>query len=104
MNKLLEAIEEYQTQKGLNDSRFSQLIGIDFSTLSKVKSGHRRPGGKVLTALMQIPELRPVVSAYMVGTGTTTPQHPPSRKRLTPAVFCKTCEFAIRVLGIKSRS
>jgi len=80
MNKLLEAIEEYQTQKGLNDSRFSQLIGIDFSTLSKVKSGHRRPGGKVLTALMQIPELRPVVSAYMVGTGTTTPQHPPRPK------------------------
>ncbi len=65
MLKLLDAIKDYQFYHHLNDCQFSDLIKVDPSTFSKVKSQKRHPGRRFLEALMQIPELKLAVFQYM---------------------------------------
>lgn len=67
MNKLLEAIEEYQKRNGLNDSAFCELVGLDPATLSRLKSGQRKAGVEVIRALSQIPELIVPCAEYATG-------------------------------------
>lgn len=73
MDKLLEAINEYQAHRQLTDGQFSQLVELDPSTLSKIKSGHRSIGVGTLKAIARIPELRVKVISYIIGSDGDTP-------------------------------
>ena len=81
MNKLIETIEEYQKKYHLTDSRFSQLVSLDRSTLSRIKNGKRNPGVRVLRAISQIPELKDVSFIYLMGGNAPPKRHqrPPSQ-------------------------
>lgn len=66
---LIEAIKTYQKINGLSDKAFGRLVGIDNSTLSRLKNGNRNPGGKVLRAIAsKIPELQILVFQYMASS------------------------------------
>lgn len=65
MDKLLEAINQYQAHRQLTDGQLSQMVGLDPSTLSKIKSGHRSIGVGTLKAIARIPELRVKVISYI---------------------------------------
>jgi len=46
--------------------QLAESLGVHFSTWSKIKHGHRPPGGKFLKALARTyPELRLAVFEYM---------------------------------------
>jgi transcriptional regulator with XRE-family HTH domain len=76
MKNLLRAIQEYQDRNKLNDSRFAQLVGIDQSTLSKIKAGHRKPGTRVLAAFSHIPELKGYCYIFLADRKPNTPHSP----------------------------
>lgn len=61
MNDLVKSIKVYQEINGVNDSQLSELLGLDPSTWSKIKSGERQPGLKFLRGLARIPELEVLV-------------------------------------------
>lgn len=66
---LIEAIKLHQKVNGLSDKAFARLVGIDNSTWSRIKSGERNPGGKVLRAIASnIPELQLLVFQYMANS------------------------------------
>ena len=64
---LVESIKKEQERRGLNDAQLSELLELDPSTWSLVKSGKREPtGGKFLIAIMQkMPECSMAVIDYM---------------------------------------
>lgn len=67
MNDLVESIKVYQAVNGVNDSQFSNLIGVDPSTWSKIKNHERKPGVKFFRGLSRIPELKKAIANYMAG-------------------------------------
>ena len=69
MDELLEAIDRYQERNHLTDNQFSIQIGLVPSTISRIKSGQRQPGSRVLKAIAQIPELKDVCFDYITGNG-----------------------------------
>lgn len=65
MDYLVEVIKEYQRVKGLSDGQFAKLLSIDRSHLSKIKSGERKPGVKVLKGIEGIPEIKESIHSYL---------------------------------------
>jgi len=66
MTALIEDIQKLQTLKGLSDTQLATALDIDLSTWSKIKNGHRPPGGNFLKAIMRtFPELHLAVLDYM---------------------------------------
>lgn len=72
MNNLVEDIKNLQTFRGLSDKELAQKLGVDPSTWSKIKNGHRPPGGKFLRAVAkQFPELRKALMGYLSNPSQT---------------------------------
>jgi len=70
--KIKDAIKTYQEANNLNDAQFARLLNIDRSMLSKIKSGEREPGVKVIKALLKhSPEFRKPISDYLLGEDRT---------------------------------
>ena len=62
MNKLVEAVREKQARDKISDMKLSRMLGINQSTWSRIKSGGRKPGIKVVKALAkQFPEFAGVI-------------------------------------------
>jgi len=63
MNKVIEAIKEYQEQNRISDGGLIKLLQIDRSTWSLLKRGKRSPGVKFLKAVArEIPQLRSIIT------------------------------------------
>jgi len=63
---LNQAIENLQKSKGMSDQQFAFSLGVDPSTWSKIKNGHRPPGGIFIRRLSAAyPELRNAVMGYL---------------------------------------
>lgn len=63
---LVEAVRQHQRREKLTDIALADLLGINHSTWSRIKSGDRRPGVKFLNAILRLyPELSPLVSQYI---------------------------------------
>ena len=64
---LVDAIVSFQQEKGFSDGGLAALLGIDRSTLSYIKRGQRKPGGKFLGALAQaVPELQTHIMKHLL--------------------------------------
>jgi len=77
MNKNVETlfrqIDNIQKLKGLNDKQLAESLGIDSSTVSKIKHGIRQPGRKFIQALSRVyPELRMDIYQYISSGGEET--------------------------------
>lgn len=63
---LVEALRQRQRREKLTDIALAGLLGVNHSTWSRIKSGDRRPGVKVLNAILRLyPEMSPLVSHYI---------------------------------------
>lgn len=81
MNKLIEAVREYQKEEGLTDTGLTQLIGLDRSTWAYIKAGKRNPGVKFLRAIsLKLPQFRALIYEEITDNTsapqTTQNQHP----------------------------
>lgn len=66
MNMLVVKIQQVQKESGLSDGAFADKVGIDRSTWSYIKSGKRRPGARVLSAIMKhFPQLTLDIMNYL---------------------------------------
>lgn len=65
MNDLLEAMEAQTKAKGLSRTQLAALLGVSENYLYRIKSGSRRPGHKLLTAIRrEFPNLKPLIWEY----------------------------------------
>jgi len=70
--QIVKAIEDARHRDGLSINGMARRLGVSHSTLVLLRQGKRRPGEKLLRALLvSLPELRPVVMEYM-GNGHDT--------------------------------
>jgi transcriptional regulator with XRE-family HTH domain len=61
----------------LSDDQFSEKLGVDPGTWSKIKRGQREPGAKFLAALVQaFPETKLEVMSYLENRGNTDASKP----------------------------
>ena len=66
--KLIETLRRKQLDLGLNDARFSEMIGVSRPTWWLIRNGQRNPGVRVLRgALREFPEFGPAVYDYIAG-------------------------------------
>ncbi len=69
--ELIAEVLKAQAKRQLNDSRFAELLGIDNTLWSRLKSTERSPSLDVLRSIMRtLPELQLKVMDYI----TTTPE------------------------------
>jgi hypothetical protein len=68
---LLQAIDRERTRRQMSNRKFcKQVLGIDHSYLSLLKSGKRRLTPNLAVLFMQkLPELAPAVTAFVVSQG-----------------------------------
>ena len=67
---LLDDLKKAQKDRGLNDAKFAELLGIHFSYWSLVKRGKAPLGIKLLCHVCyRLPELHVRVLDYMVAQG-----------------------------------
>ncbi|MDV2988540.1 MAG: helix-turn-helix transcriptional regulator [Dehalogenimonas sp.] len=58
MNLIISTLYNKQAELGYSDYRLAKILGLNQSTLSLLKNGHRNPGLKVLRAIDKaFPEL-----------------------------------------------
>ena len=70
MNALIEAIKEAQKKRELNDAQLAYLLGIDASYWSRLQSGERQIGYKLLKKLVvNMPELTLETLTYLSKNG-----------------------------------
>lgn len=66
IDNLVDALKRYQEQNKLSDGEFAQILQIDRSMLSYIKSYKRNPGPQTLRALAALsPEFHELVIDYM---------------------------------------
>ena len=56
MPKMTDLIREYQNIHGLSDRKLAQLVGLNHSTISRIKKGNRGIGIKARNALLGLPD------------------------------------------------
>ena len=64
--ELINGITKCQKEKGLTDTAFAAIIGVNFSMVHCVKHGKRQPGMKVLRGIARnFPELHRLILNYL---------------------------------------
>lgn len=77
MKDLISAISEYQKAHDIDNKALAQKIGVSPSTISRIKTGQRKPGARFLRSLAdKIPALKYYVANYVVNG-----DKPPAKKR-----------------------
>jgi len=67
MHKLIQAICTHQEDNSLSDHQLAELLGVDGSTWSYIKTGKRSAGPKVLGAIARLfPHLNELVMDYII--------------------------------------
>lgn len=64
--ELVNRINKYISKRGLTDSAFCALAGIDQGTWSRVKAGERQPTLRFVRAISQVPQLTAYAVGYMM--------------------------------------
>lgn len=65
MKDLIEALEAQAKSKNLSRTQLAALLGISENYIYRIKSGDRRPGHKLLTAIRrEFPNLKPLIWEY----------------------------------------
>lgn len=63
VDPFVQRLVEHQAEEGLSDRQFAGLLGVNYSYLSYVKRGQRRPGRKLIGAACQrYNDLAPLVA------------------------------------------
>jgi len=55
---MIERLEAYRKENGLNQRQLAGLMGISESHLSRVLSGKKKPGSKMVEQYFQLPGVR----------------------------------------------
>jgi len=102
MNKVIEAIKEYQEQNRISDGGLIKLLQIDRSTWSLLKRGKRNPGVKFLKAVArEIPQLRSIIAVEIFNNNIT--HNIPETSQITNIAPFRWLPIANIVRAIKRR-
>jgi transcriptional regulator with XRE-family HTH domain len=65
INELITALESQAKEKGLSRTQLAAQLGISENYLYRIKTGSRRAGHKLLTAIRrEFPSLKPLIWEY----------------------------------------
>jgi transcriptional regulator with XRE-family HTH domain len=65
---LIEAVEQAGKKRGLSRTQLAAKLGVTENYFYRIKAGDRKPGAKVLSAIMrEFPQLQPLVLEYLAG-------------------------------------
>ena len=98
-DKLIIALDKYQKQAGLSTCKLAHKVGLNFTTLYRIKAGERGAGTKVLRALSQILELRGAINEFISSGNTPPASHQTSLSQKIRGARGKVIQWVLSKVG-----